>query len=122
MKKRFARKINKLIRAQRRSLGLNRFISASKRIAVIALAVLTVNFSCLMSVEHSKLDGEWNSIHSPSSFYVLPAKLLFLLFPLPRSTGLAAPANLSFHVAGLVQNPNQRHKLIFGQCIIINAK
>ena len=49
--KSFERKIKKLIRTQRRSPGLNRFISASKRIAVIALAVLTVSFSCLMCVE-----------------------------------------------------------------------
>lgn len=47
----FERKMKKLIRVQRRSPGLNRFISASKRIAVIALAVLTVSFSCLMCVE-----------------------------------------------------------------------
>lgn len=47
----FERKMKKLIRAQRRSPGLNRFISASKRVAVIALAILTMSFSCLMCVE-----------------------------------------------------------------------
>lgn len=47
----FERKMKRLIRTQRRSPGLNRFISVSKRIAVIALAVLTVSFSCLMCVE-----------------------------------------------------------------------
>ena len=43
--------MRKLIRSQRRSPGLNQFLSASKRIAVIALAILTVSFSCLMCVE-----------------------------------------------------------------------
>ena len=47
----FERKMKKLIRVQRRSPGLTRFISASKRIAMIALVVLTVSFSCLMCVE-----------------------------------------------------------------------
>ena len=47
----FERKMNKLVRLQRRSPGLNQFLSASKRIAVIALAILTVSFSCLMCVE-----------------------------------------------------------------------
>lgn len=47
----FERKMRKLIRSQRRSPGLNQFLSASKRIAVIALAILTVSFSCLMCVE-----------------------------------------------------------------------
>lgn len=47
----FERKMKKMIRTQRRSPGLNRFISVSKHIAVIALAVLTVSFSCLMCVE-----------------------------------------------------------------------
>ncbi len=47
----FERKMRKLIRSQRRSPGLNQFLSASKRIAVIALAMLTVSFSCLMCVE-----------------------------------------------------------------------
>lgn len=47
----FERKMNKLVRLQRRSPGLNQFLSASKRIAVIALAMLTVSFSCLMCVE-----------------------------------------------------------------------
>ena len=47
----FDRKMRKLIRSQRRSPGLNQFLSASKRIAVIAFAILTVSFSCLMCVE-----------------------------------------------------------------------
>lgn len=47
----FERKMNKLVRLQRRSPGLNQFLSASKRIAVIAFAILTVSFSCLMCVE-----------------------------------------------------------------------
>ena len=49
--KRFERKMKKLRQTQRRSPALNRFISISKRIAVIALAILTVSFSCLMCVE-----------------------------------------------------------------------
>jgi hypothetical protein len=47
----FEKKMKKLIRSQHRSPGLNRLLSASKRIAVIALAILTVSFSCLMCVE-----------------------------------------------------------------------
>ena len=47
----FDRKMRKLIRSQRRSPGLNQFLSALKRIAVIAFAILTVSFSCLMCVE-----------------------------------------------------------------------
>ena len=47
----FERKMKKLLRVQRRSPSLNRFISITKRVAVIALAVLTVSFSCLMCVE-----------------------------------------------------------------------
>jgi len=47
----FERKMKKLLRKQRRSPILNQFIYASKRIAVIVLAVLTVSFSCLMCVE-----------------------------------------------------------------------
>lgn len=47
----FERKMKKLLQTQRRSPALNRFISASKRVAVFALAVLTVSFSCLMCVE-----------------------------------------------------------------------
>ena len=36
---------------ERKMRKLNQFLSASKRIAVIALAILTVSFSCLMCVE-----------------------------------------------------------------------
>lgn len=47
----FERKMKKLIREQRRAPWLNKFISASKRVAIVALAILTVSFSCLMCVE-----------------------------------------------------------------------
>lgn len=49
--KKFEKKMKKLIQAQRRNPWLNRFISASKRVAVVALVILTVSFSCLMCVE-----------------------------------------------------------------------
>lgn len=49
--KKFERQIKKLIRAQRRPSWLNGFISATKRVAVVALVILTVSFSCLMCVE-----------------------------------------------------------------------
>lgn len=47
----FERKMKKLIREQQRAPWLNKFILASKRVAVVALAILTVSFSCLMCVE-----------------------------------------------------------------------
>lgn len=47
----FERKMKKLIRTQRRDPWLNKFISTSKRVAAVALVILTVSFSCLMCVE-----------------------------------------------------------------------
>lgn len=47
----FERKMKKLIRNQQRAPWLNKFISVSKRVAIVALAILTVSFSCLMCVE-----------------------------------------------------------------------
>jgi len=48
--KNFEKKMKKLIRDQQRAPWLNKFISTSKRVAVVALAILTVSFSCLMCV------------------------------------------------------------------------
>lgn len=47
----FERKMKKLIREQQRTPWLNKFISVSKCVAVVTLAILTVSFSCLMCVE-----------------------------------------------------------------------
>lgn len=47
----FEKKMKKLIQAQRRAPWLNKVFSGSRRIAVIALLILTVSFSCLMCVE-----------------------------------------------------------------------
>ncbi len=49
--KKFEKQMKKLIQAQRRTPWRNGFISASKRVAVVALVILTVSFSCLMCVE-----------------------------------------------------------------------
>ncbi len=49
--KNFEKKMKKLIRDQQRAPWLNKFISTSKRVAVVALAILTVSFSCLMCVK-----------------------------------------------------------------------
>ena len=49
--KNFERKMKKLIRKQQRAPWLEKLISTSKRVAVVALAILTVSFSCLMCVE-----------------------------------------------------------------------
>lgn len=49
--KKFEKRMKKLIRNQRRAPWVNKCISISKRAAVVAFAILTVSFSCLMCVE-----------------------------------------------------------------------
>ena len=55
----FERKMRKLIRSQRRSPGLNQFLSASKRIAVIAFAILTK----IILLRASFWPVEWSFLH-----------------------------------------------------------